>query len=130
MRESQNDLSDLISSGQAVPEAADRPRWIAKLQLEQSRRWRRGERFLVEDYRQLLPMLQGEAELLLDLIYNEIVLREQIGETPTLEEYLKRFPEHAEALRLQFEVHLAFPPLSIWVWPGWTMPVVWTAATP
>ena len=44
---------------------------------------------------------------LLDLIYNEVVLREQAGESPALEEYLARFPDHTEALRAQFEVHQA-----------------------
>ena len=43
---------------------------------------------------------------LLDLIYNEVVLREEDGESPQLEEYLDRFPGHDDALRAQFDVHL------------------------
>jgi tRNA A-37 threonylcarbamoyl transferase component Bud32/tetratricopeptide (TPR) repeat protein len=42
---------------------------------------------------------------LLDLIYNEVILREEIGESPLLDEYVKRFPAQEEALRTQFEVH-------------------------
>ena len=44
---------------------------------------------------------------LLDLVYNEVLLREEDGESPQLGEYLARFPGHAEALRAQFEVHEA-----------------------
>ena len=38
-----------------------------------------------------------DAADLLDLIYNEIVLREADGESPQLDEYLNRFPPHDEA---------------------------------
>ena len=44
---------------------------------------------------------------LLDLIYNEVVLREEDGESPELDEYLERFPRYAEDLRAQFDVHRA-----------------------
>src|SRR5262249_4352851 len=43
----------------------------------------------------------------LDLIYNEVVLREQAGETPALADYLPRFPNLEADLRLQFEVDQA-----------------------
>jgi serine/threonine-protein kinase len=36
-----------------------------------------------------------------------LVLREQHGERPQLDDYLRRFPEHAEALRRQFFLHRA-----------------------
>ncbi len=44
------------------------------------------------------------AELLLELVYSEIVLREHAGEFPTLEEYQQRFPELADSLRVQWEI--------------------------
>lgn len=50
-------------------------------------------------------MLSQDTETLLDLIYNEVFLRECAGESPRLEEYLERFPTFAEQLRNQFEVH-------------------------
>jgi serine/threonine protein kinase/tetratricopeptide (TPR) repeat protein len=43
----------------------------------------------------------------LDLIYSEVVLREEDGQSPGLEEYLRRFPQYAGELRAQFEVHRA-----------------------
>src|SRR5262249_16659065 len=59
---------------------------------------------LVEACLEHTPDLQPGAEELLDLIYNEILLREEDGATPQLDEYLQRFPQVAEQLRLQFEV--------------------------
>jgi eukaryotic-like serine/threonine-protein kinase len=67
--------------------------------------WRRGERMPVEDYLARFGPSGVDAADLLDLIYNEIVLREEDGESPQLEEYLNRFPVHDEALRTQFELH-------------------------
>ena len=47
------------------------------------------------------------SESLLDLIYNEVLLREEIGEHPSLDEYLDRYPHLNDDLRAQFEVHQA-----------------------
>jgi predicted ATPase len=69
---------------------------------EQSRRWRRGERVPVENLLADRPALHADA--VLDLITNEVLLRQEAGESPRLEEYLERFPDLAEPLRLQFEV--------------------------
>ncbi|MCK6548525.1 serine/threonine protein kinase, partial [Myxococcota bacterium] len=69
----------------------------------QRARWERGERVSVEELLRQEP--EPSSEVVLDLVYNEIVLREESGDTPSLEEYLRRFPAHADALRLQFEVH-------------------------
>ncbi len=43
-------------------------------------------------------------EALLELIFNEVVLREQAGESPSLSEYQVRFPSLAETLRIQWEI--------------------------
>jgi tRNA A-37 threonylcarbamoyl transferase component Bud32 len=72
---------------------------------EQSHRWRRGERVPVEDYLARQPGLHADA--VLDLITNEVLLRQEAGEAPRLEEYERRFPHLAEPLRLQFEVESA-----------------------
>ena len=42
-----------------------------------------------------------------DLIFAEYLLREERGEPPPLEEFLRRFPEHAGELKLQIELHRA-----------------------
>lgn len=77
-------------------------RWLR----EQSAAWQRGERVLVEVYRDR-EGLHDDADALLDLICNEVFLREQRGEHPTVGEYLKRFPELASQLREHFEVQRA-----------------------
>jgi tetratricopeptide (TPR) repeat protein/tRNA A-37 threonylcarbamoyl transferase component Bud32 len=72
----------------------------------QSQAWAAGRRPSVEE---LLEdsSLPRDAGVLLDLLYNEIVLREKRGERPTVEEYARRYPELTEDLKLHFEVHAA-----------------------
>src|SRR5262245_4655785 len=86
------------------PETVRLPSAVRRLD-EQRRRWRRGERPRVE------ACLDGAerpgADELLDLIYNEVLLREEDGERPQLGEYLRRFPELSCQLRAQFEVDQA-----------------------
>jgi serine/threonine protein kinase len=89
----------------------DPPRvFIDMLLVEQRRDWQRGQTYPVESYLQRYPLLGQHDEGILDLIYHEIFLRERGGEHPICEEYVKRFPQFAEQLRLQFEVHAAFDP--------------------
>src|SRR5262249_14392207 len=42
-----------------------------------------------------------------DLIWAEVLLREDLGERPALPEYQQRFPELAEPLYRQFDLHAA-----------------------
>jgi hypothetical protein len=72
---------------------------------DQRARWHLGERVRVEAYLEQNPGLHDDPEGLLDLIYNEVVLRQQGGEAPGLAEYLHRFGGFEEPLRLLFEVH-------------------------
>jgi hypothetical protein len=80
---------------------------LALIQSHQRRGWRRGERPSVEAYLEQYRAMRADAELTLDLIYSEIVLREETGESPQLEEYLPRFPHLESRLRRQFEVDRA-----------------------
>ncbi|MFO0970406.1 MAG: protein kinase [Gemmataceae bacterium] len=75
----------------------------------QKRAWEDGARPSVE---QLLSDagLEGDPEAFLDLVYNEVVLREERGEGPSLAEYVERYPQLADDLRLHFEVHSALYP--------------------
>jgi WD40 repeat protein len=84
---------------------------LHRLLDDQQARFQRGEPLLVDSYLQQHPELRSRTEDLLTLIYNEIVLQEQRGEMPRLEEYAARFPELARELREQFEMHgLLGPP--------------------
>ena len=69
--------------------------------------WLRGQRVLVEAYLGQYPQLLSEEESLLDLIYNEYVLRQEIGDHPQAEEYFERFPRHREPLRRQLDLDRA-----------------------
>ena len=83
-----------------VRPAAVPPRLVDEILEEQRRRWREGKRVLVESYLELQPALGSHHVIVLDLIYNEIVLREQAGEQPKQEEYAQRFPHlSAESAR-------------------------------
>jgi WD40 repeat protein/serine/threonine protein kinase len=77
---------------------------------EQRRRWQRGDRIPVEAFLQRQPGLQADTETILDLIYNEFLLREERGEEPQPAEYLQRFPHLATPLQVQFEVDRALAP--------------------
>jgi len=68
-------------------------------------RWQRGEPSWAETLLAEDATLADDANAALDLIYSEILLREEFGDTPDMEDYLRRFPQHAVALRRQFAVH-------------------------
>jgi tetratricopeptide (TPR) repeat protein/predicted Ser/Thr protein kinase len=72
---------------------------------DQRTRWQLGERVRVEAYLEQNRDLDNDPEGLLDLIYNEVVLRQQGGERPCLSEYVERFARFEGPLRLLFEVH-------------------------
>ncbi len=50
---------------------------------------------------------QNDREALLDLLYNEIVVQEEIGIQPSFDDYIRRYPQLEQDLRLHFEVHQA-----------------------
>jgi len=86
---------------------------VSMLRMDQRRRWQQGDRLAVEAYLEREPTLKDDAEAVLELIYNEVVLREEAGEPPRLEEYQERFPLYADQLRVQFEVHQALEGASV-----------------
>jgi len=61
---------------------------------------------LAEDY--LRDYLSGaDSTVLVDLVYQEYLLREELEEAPTCDEYRRRFPQLADQLREQIEFHHA-----------------------
>jgi len=74
---------------------------------EQVRDWLRGECQQVKVYLDRQPSLLGQAEAMLELINQEIVLRRKKGDAPRLEDYLTDFPDLAEPLSELFDVHNA-----------------------
>jgi tetratricopeptide (TPR) repeat protein len=77
------------------------------LRVDQRRRWLSGQRVDVASYLRDSPDLRDNPEAFFELIYNELLIREELGERPDPREYAASFPELAERLRLQLEVHQA-----------------------
>jgi WD40 repeat protein len=98
-------LAHLTADCRALP----LPRLVEALREDQARRWRSGQRLLAETYLEAFPALAASAEDTLVLIWGEALLRLEAGENPQLDEYQDRFPAHAAALTLQFQLqaHLA-----------------------
>src|SRR5262249_37379299 len=110
-----DELSRLWQSGQA-PELGEfvmrsgvlSPAELAAVVcVDQRARWSRGERVLAETYLAEYPLLQDDPESCADIIYGELLLREQQGQDPSADEFVARFPAQADLLRQQIELHLA-----------------------
>jgi WD40 repeat protein len=81
---------------------------LDRFQEELRRRLALGESVRIEDYRiGEFATLFDDTDRMLDLLYYEVMLREERGEAPRVEEYLERFPEFAGPIRDLFEVHQA-----------------------
>src|SRR5919197_1407233 len=59
---------------------------VAVLRVDQRERWQRGERLPAETYLDQFPTLQSAGGAV-DLVFAEFMLREEMGEAPTVEEY-------------------------------------------
>ncbi len=68
--------------------------------------WRRGERRPAEDYIDALPGHPPDSDELFELVYSEYLVREEAG-LPALEPLVCRFPDLADRLRLQANLHTA-----------------------
>jgi eukaryotic-like serine/threonine-protein kinase len=85
-------------------------------------RWLAGKRVPAETYLGLRADLWSD-ETAVDLVYGEFLVREELGEVASLDEYIARFPGFEPQLRRQFELHraLASPetgdPLQATTWP-------------
>jgi serine/threonine protein kinase/tetratricopeptide (TPR) repeat protein len=80
---------------------------VERVLREQFERWASGERVSAEEFFHRYPGLLDCAEDTLDVIVAEFVLREELGEAPTFEEFLSRFPQFQEPLRRHIELEHA-----------------------
>jgi serine/threonine protein kinase len=83
---------------------------LEQIRADQFDRWQAGERVSAEAYLKQHPTLRDDPIAVVDLIYSEILLREQLGEVVGIEEYVRRFPTYATALRRQLVLHDLFRP--------------------
>src|SRR5437762_612401 len=84
-----------------------RAEWLHFLCLDQRHRWHNGDRLTVRQYLELIPRLRQDAEAVLELISNEVVLRLEGGEAPRVDEYLSLWPEQEQNLRRRLALHEA-----------------------
>ncbi|HZW32334.1 MAG TPA: protein kinase, partial [Isosphaeraceae bacterium] len=73
----------------------------------QAERYRLGQGVAAERYLDAFPTVRDDPEQAVDLVFAEYLLREELGEQPAAEEYLRRFPQYAAALQLQVQLHRA-----------------------
>src|SRR3954465_6519810 len=81
--------------------------FVDSLLADQRACWRKGTPRAVEAYVERHPSLNDDSEGLLELACNEVLLRKEAGESPQLDEYLRRFPHLGPGLRARFETHRA-----------------------
>src|SRR5262245_8694338 len=91
----------------ALPSPAPAAQPLAHLLEDQRQRWRGGQPLPVETYLEQHAALREDVEAVLDLVCNEFLLRQESECPPEPAEYLRRFPDLAERLRLLFEVDRA-----------------------
>jgi hypothetical protein len=89
---------------------------VGVLAVDQRQRWQRGERVPVEAYLQLYPGLEVDAEKALELIYGEFLLREELGETPSLDDYVRRRGSVRAMLLPYFELVVTSVALIAWLY--------------
>ncbi len=86
--------------------ASDRAASLSeRLAAELAERWRRGERPCAEEYLQRYPDLWRDPEAAADLIYEEVCLRQDLGEAGAAADALRRFPQWRAALEMLFRFH-------------------------
>src|SRR5260370_359975 len=84
------------------------------LGAEQHQHWQEGKRTAAEEYLQQYPILSTDDEAACDLVYGEFLLRQELAEAPSLQEYLERFPRLADGLK-QLHEYAQFNSVLHWL---------------
>jgi formylglycine-generating enzyme required for sulfatase activity len=84
------------------------------LAAQQHQHWQEGKRTAAEAYLQQYPVLSTDEEAACDLVYGEFLLCEELGEAPSLQEYLERFPRLADGLK-QLHQYAQFDSVLHWL---------------
>src|SRR5262249_39102618 len=71
---------------------------VAVLCVDQWQRWHAGQRIPAEKYLETHPALAAAWADSFELVSAEFRIRQELGENPTIEEYLARFPQFAAKL--------------------------------
>ncbi len=82
------------------------PREVLREALsELEMRLRRGEAKSLERVLAVYPSLVSDKELVLEMVYTEYVVRQEMGHDMPLDEWIRRFPQWEQDLRELFQVH-------------------------
>jgi tetratricopeptide (TPR) repeat protein len=101
-----HELSGSVDENGRDPAAMSPPQLLEWLCSDQVKRWRSGQRIPAETYLIRHPTLEdGDGEAAVELIYGEFLLREELGESPALDEFIWRFPRFATRLQRQLDLH-------------------------
>jgi serine/threonine protein kinase/formylglycine-generating enzyme required for sulfatase activity len=93
----------LMSSRVDEGDTVERQLRLACAELE--RRLYAGEDCRAETIIERIPALASDPNCTIELIYAEYVIREELGQNPSPEEFFVRFPQWRERLERQFQVH-------------------------
>lgn len=87
------------------------------LRVDQRERWKAGHRKLVEEYLADYPAITTDTDALIDLVYNEYLLRKRLGYELSTESFLSRFHSIADTLQAQFQLDEMAESRSPALWP-------------
>jgi serine/threonine protein kinase len=82
--------------------------FVERLVQELGRRWRAGECPAVEEYLAHFPELAKHTETAVELIYEELCLRQERGQEGAEADVLRRFPQWQKQLQVLIECHRLF----------------------
>jgi WD40 repeat protein len=91
---------------------------VTVLRVDQWERQRLGQWIPAESYLDAFPSVRDDPERAVDVVFAEYLLREQLGESPSPSEYVRRFPQHAGQFKLQVELHRAMQEHACCQWPA------------
>jgi len=72
---------------------------LSELRREQSERWQHGDRVLAESFVMRQSDLFSDGKLLIDFVFAEFCLRQDLGDSPSVDEYVRRFPQLENQIR-------------------------------
>ena len=81
------------------------PNLLAEIRAEQRAAWQAGRRVPIQAYLDQHPTLADNDDSAIDLIYSEILLREEFRQPVVWEDYFEQFPRFAEKLHRQRTLH-------------------------
>jgi serine/threonine protein kinase/tetratricopeptide (TPR) repeat protein len=103
-------MADLASNLTATCRPDDADRLVETLAEDMARRWHRGEQLRAEEYLRLHPPLVDQPAAALELVYEEIHLRQEHGQEVHAEELFARFPQWRRQLQALLECHHLLAP--------------------